>query len=88
MSANKLATLEDDTTSSTLQPTITAVDIVLEPNEAMIQHAKPPTQGFLRMFPRATRWATNTRRTSRSWEGMSTRPAWTNVSSGVTSGRE
>jgi hypothetical protein len=52
MSANKLATLEDDTTSTTLQHTITAVDIVLEPDETMIQHAQAANAGLLKNFPK------------------------------------
>jgi hypothetical protein len=51
MSDNKLATL-DDTTSSTLQSTITAVDIVLEPDTTMIQHAQAANAGLLKNFPK------------------------------------
>jgi hypothetical protein len=52
MSENKLATLEDDTTSTTKQHTITAVDIVLEPDETMIQHAQAAHAGLLENFPK------------------------------------
>jgi hypothetical protein len=52
MSTNKLSTLEDDTTSTTLQHTITAVDIVLEPDETMIQHAQAANAGLLENFPK------------------------------------
>jgi hypothetical protein len=52
MSDNKSATLDTDTTSSTLQSTITAVDIVLEPDETMIQHAQAANAGLLKNFPK------------------------------------
>jgi hypothetical protein len=52
MSDNKSATLADDTTSSTLQPTITAVDILLDPDATMIQHAKAANARLLKVFPK------------------------------------
>jgi hypothetical protein len=52
MSANKPATLDDDTTSTTPQHTITAVDIVLEPDATMIQHAQAANAGLLKNFPK------------------------------------
>jgi hypothetical protein len=52
MSDNKLATLDNDTPSSTLQHTITAVDIVLEPDETMIHHAQAANAGLLKNFPK------------------------------------
>jgi hypothetical protein len=52
MSDNKLATLDSDTTSTTPQHTITAVDIVLEPDETMIQHAQAANAGLLKNFPK------------------------------------
>src|SRR5450631_4730929 len=50
MSDNKLANLDNDTTSATLQHTITAVDIVLEPDATMIQHAQAANAGLLKNF--------------------------------------
>jgi hypothetical protein len=52
MSDNKLATLDNDTTSTTPQHTITAVDIVLEPDATMIQHAQAANAGLLKNFPK------------------------------------
>jgi len=51
MSENKLATL-DRTPSTTLQHIITAVDIVLEPDATMIQHAQAANAGLLKNFPK------------------------------------
>jgi hypothetical protein len=51
MSDEKLATL-DDTTSSTLQSAITAIDIVLEPDATMIQRAQAANAGLLKNFPK------------------------------------
>src|ERR1022692_257701 len=52
MSGNKLATLDNDTALRTLTSTITALDIVLEPDETMIQHAQAANAGLLKNFPR------------------------------------
>jgi hypothetical protein len=52
MSDNKLANLDNDTTSATLQHTITALDIVLEPDETMIHHAQAANAGLLKNFPK------------------------------------
>jgi hypothetical protein len=52
MSENKLATLDNDTTSTTPQHTITALDIVLEPDATMIQHAEAANAGLLKNFPK------------------------------------
>jgi len=52
MPANKSATLDSDTTSSRLHGTITAVDIVLEPDATMIQHAQAANAGLLKNFPK------------------------------------
>jgi hypothetical protein len=52
MSANKLATLDNNPTSSAPQSTITAVDIVLEPDATMIQHAQDANAGLLKNFPK------------------------------------
>src|ERR1035438_10831201 len=52
MSGNKLATLDNDTGLRTLTSTITALDIVLEPDETMIQHAQAANAGLLKNFPR------------------------------------
>jgi hypothetical protein len=52
MSETKSVTLDTDTTSSTLQHTITAVDIVLEPGTTMIQHAQAANAGLLKNFPK------------------------------------
>jgi len=52
MSDSKLATLDNPTTSSTQQHTITAVDIVLEPDETMILHAQAANAGLLKNFPK------------------------------------
>jgi hypothetical protein len=52
MSDNELATLGNDTTSTAPQHTITAVDIVLEPDTAMIQHAQAANAGLLKNFPK------------------------------------
>jgi hypothetical protein len=51
MSAN-LATLDNDTTSSTLQNTITAIDILLEPDATMLQHAEANNARLLKVFPK------------------------------------
>ena len=50
MSANP-ATL-DDTTSTTLQNTITAIDILLEPDATMLQHAEANNARLLKVFPK------------------------------------
>jgi hypothetical protein len=52
MSDNKLATLDNDTTSSTLQSAVTAVDIVLEPDATMIQNAQAANAGLIKNFPK------------------------------------
>jgi hypothetical protein len=52
MPANKSATLDNDTTSSTPQHTITAVDILLDPDATMIQHAKAANARLLKVFPK------------------------------------
>src|SRR5580658_10729975 len=52
MPDNKLATLDIDTTATTPQPTITAVDIVLEPDATMIEHAQAANAGLLKNFPK------------------------------------
>jgi len=52
MSANKLATLDSDTPLTTPQHTITALDIVLEPDATMIQHAQAANAGLLKNFPK------------------------------------
>ena len=52
MSANKLATLDNNATSSAPQSTIKAVDIVLEPDATMIQHAQDANAGLLKNFPK------------------------------------
>jgi hypothetical protein len=52
MSDNKLANLDNDTTSTALQHTITALDIVLEPDATMIQHAQAANAGLLKNFPK------------------------------------
>src|SRR5208282_2665173 len=53
MPDNKLATLDIDTATTTPQHTITAVDIVLEPDETMIQHAQAANAGLLKNFPKS-----------------------------------
>jgi hypothetical protein len=52
MSDDKLATLDPDTTSSPRQSTVTAVDVVLEPDAIMIQHARDANAGLLKNFPK------------------------------------
>ena len=52
MSDDKLATLDNDPTSSKLKSSITAVDIVLEPDETMIQQAQAANAGLLKNFPK------------------------------------
>src|ERR1700739_598564 len=52
MSANKLATLDNNATSRAPQSIITAVDIVLEPDATMIQHAQDANAGLLQNFPK------------------------------------
>src|ERR1039457_3604238 len=52
MSGNKLATLDNDTALRTLTSTITALDIVLEPDETMIRHAQAANAGLLKNFPK------------------------------------
>ena len=50
MPDNRVATV-DDITSCTLQHPITAVDIVLEPDDTMIQRAQAANAGLLKNFP-------------------------------------
>jgi hypothetical protein len=50
MSDVRTAALDNDTTSTTLQHTITAVDIVLEPDATMIQRAHDANAGLLKNF--------------------------------------
>jgi len=52
MSANKLTSLDNDATSSAPQSTNTAVDIVVEPDATMIQHAQDANAGLLKNFPK------------------------------------
>jgi hypothetical protein len=52
MPDSKLATLDIDTASTTPQPTITAVDIVLEPDATMIEHAQAANARLLKNFPK------------------------------------
>jgi len=52
MSDSRLATLDHDSTSSTLQTTITAVDVVLEPDAIMIQQAQAANAALLKNFPK------------------------------------
>jgi hypothetical protein len=52
MSDSKFATLDNEKTSATPQHTITAVDIVLEPDATMIQHAQAANAGLLKNFPK------------------------------------
>jgi hypothetical protein len=52
MSDKKLATLDNDTASTTQPGTITALDIVLEPDATMVQHARAANAGLLKNFPK------------------------------------
>jgi hypothetical protein len=52
MPDNTLATLDNDTTSTTPQHTITAVDILLDPDATMIQQAKAANDRLLKVFPK------------------------------------
>jgi hypothetical protein len=52
MSDSRLATLDHDSTSSRLQTTITAVDVVLEPGATMIQQAQAANAALLKNFPK------------------------------------
>src|SRR5712692_1533627 len=52
MSTNSLATLDHDPTSTTLQNTITAIDILLEPDATMLQHAEANNARLLKVFPK------------------------------------
>ena len=52
MSEDKAATLDNDMTLSQSKNTMTAVDIVLEPDETMIQHAQAANAGLLKNFPK------------------------------------
>ena len=52
MSDTRLATLDHDSKSSTLQTTITAVDVVLEPDVTMIQQAQAANAALLKNFPK------------------------------------
>ena len=51
MPAN-LATLDNNTTSTTLETTITAIDILLEPDATMLQHAEANNARLLKVFPK------------------------------------
>jgi hypothetical protein len=66
MSNDTVTTAEKAGASSAEQHPITAVDIVLEPDATMIQHAQAANAGLLKNSPKATRWAVNMRRTYRS----------------------
>jgi|ERR1022692_4774297 hypothetical protein len=48
----KLATIDNEGVSSPAQNTITAIDIVLEPDATMIQHAQAANAGLLKNFPK------------------------------------
>jgi hypothetical protein len=52
MSDNQSATLKPEGASSAAQHPITAVDIVLEPDAVMIQHAQAANAGLLKNFPK------------------------------------
>ena len=52
MSDKKLVTLDDDTPPTTQPGTITALDIVLEPDATMVQHARAANAGLLKNFPK------------------------------------
>jgi hypothetical protein len=52
MSDDRTATLGNETKPSAAKSTITAVDIVLEPDETMIQHAQAANAGLLKNFPK------------------------------------
>ena len=52
MSTNRLAALDNETTSTTLEHAITAIDIVLEPDATMIQHAQAANAALLKNFPK------------------------------------
>jgi hypothetical protein len=52
MSDTRLATLDHDSKSSTLQTTITAVDVVLEPDVTMIRQAQAANAALLKNFPK------------------------------------
>jgi hypothetical protein len=52
MSDNRSATLDNDTTSSTLQNTVTAIDILLDPDATMIERAKAANARLLKVFPK------------------------------------
>src|ERR1700761_4477079 len=52
MSNDTLATPEKAGASSREPPPITAVDIVLEPDETMIEHAQAANAGLLKNFPK------------------------------------
>ena len=52
MSDNQSATLNPQGTSSAAQHSITAIDIVLEPDATMIQHAQAANAGLLKNFPK------------------------------------
>jgi hypothetical protein len=46
------------------QNPVTAIDIALEPDATMMQHAKAANARLLKSFPRALRWMRRTNRTS------------------------
>jgi hypothetical protein len=52
MSDKKLATLDNDIASTTQPGTITALDIVLEPDATMVRHARAANAGLLKNFPK------------------------------------
>jgi hypothetical protein len=52
MPENKSATLSQEDIPSSVQNTVTAVDIVLEPDATMIQHAQTANAGLLKNFPK------------------------------------
>jgi hypothetical protein len=52
MSENKVASSGNQGTSGTAQNPVTAIDIVLEPDATMIQHAQAANAGLLKNFPK------------------------------------
>jgi hypothetical protein len=55
------------------QHKVTAVDILLEPDETMIKNAVAANKRRSRFFPRALLWARHTHRTSRPCSGTTRR---------------
>ena len=80
MSDTRLATLDHDSKSSTLQTTITAVDVVLEPDVTMIRQAQAANAALLKNFPKGYALGDEHAPHISVMGAMSTQQVWTSCS--------